>query len=108
MTEYSGINYSGAVKSLSKKHERITMKSLLSEAEKKEILEKNTEEVTADVTRRVTEDVTRKVTADITVKTTAADVLMKKKNMEIEDIFETLEVLEDLRGAVLEEVKRLS
>ena len=70
------------------------MKSLLSEAEKKEILEKNTEEVTADVT----------------VKTTAADVLnlMKKKNMEIEDIFETLEVPEDLRGAVLEEVKRLS
>ena len=94
MTEYSGINYSGAVKSLSKRHERITMKSLLSEAEKKEILEKNTEEVTADVT----------------VKTTAADVLnlMKKKNMEIEDIFETLEVPEDLRGAVLEEVKRLS
>ena len=62
------------------------MKSLLSEAEKKEIRD------------------------EAAVKTTAADVLnlMKKKNMEIEDIFETLEVPEDLRGAVLEEVKRLS
>jgi DNA-directed RNA polymerase subunit H (RpoH/RPB5) len=29
-----------------KKHERVTMKSLLSEAERKEILEKTTEEVT--------------------------------------------------------------
>ena len=86
MTEYSGINYSGAVKSLSKRHERITMKSLLSEAEKKEIRD------------------------EAAVKTTAADVLnlMKKKNMEIEDIFETLEVPDDLREAVLEEVKRLS
>jgi hypothetical protein len=86
MTEYSGINYSGAVKSLSKRHERITMKSLLSEAEKKEIRD------------------------EAAVKTTAADLLnlMKKKNMEIEDIFETLEIPENLQEAVLEEVKRLS
>jgi hypothetical protein len=58
------------------------MKSLLSEAEKKEI----------------------------TVKTSAACVLnlMKKKNMSIEDIFETLEIPAELQEAVLEEVRRLS
>ena len=56
------------------------MRSLLSEAEKKEIREKTTEEVTADVTQ--------KVTADVTVKNFAVCVLnlMKKKNMSIEDI----------------------
>ena len=70
------------------------MKSLLSEAEKKEIREKTTEEVTADVT----------------VKNSAAHVLnlMKKKNMTIEDIFETLEIPTELQEAVLEEVKKLS
>ena len=64
--------------------------ALLSEAEKKEILEKNTE--------------------DVTVKTSAAHVLklMKKKNMSIEDIFETLEIPAELQEAVLEEVKKLS
>ena len=89
-----------------KKHERITMKSLLSEAEKKEILEKNTE----DVTQKVTADVTRKVTAEVTVKNSAACVLnlMKKKNMTIEDIFETLEIPSEIQEAVLEEVKKLS
>ena len=62
------------------------MKSLLSEAEKKEILD------------------------EATVKTSAAHVpnLMKKKNMSIEDIFETLEIPADLQEAVLEEVKKLS
>ena len=62
------------------------MKSLLSEAEKKEILD------------------------EATVKTSAAIVLnlMKKKNMSIEDIFETLEIPSDLQDAVLEEVRRLS
>ena len=66
------------------------MKSLLSEAEKKEINDK--------------------VTADVTVKTSAAHVLnlMKKKNMSIEDIFETLEIPAELQEAVLEEVKKLS
>ena len=66
------------------------MKSLLSEAEKKEILEKNTEEVT--------------------VKNSAAHVLnlMKKKNMSIEDIFETFEIPSELQEAVLEEIKKLS
>ena len=66
------------------------MKSLLSEAEKKEILEKNTEEVT--------------------VKNSAAHVLnlMKKKNMSIEDIFETLEIPSEIQEAVLEEVKKFS
>ena len=60
----------------------------------KEILEKNTEEVTAEVT----------------VKNSAAHVLnlMKKKNMSIEDIFETLEIPSELQEAVLEEVRRLS
>ena len=58
------------------------MRSLLSEAEKKEI----------------------------TVKNYAACVLnlMKKKNMSIEDIFETIEIPSDLQDAVLEEVRRLS
>ena len=106
MTEYSGINYSSAVQSLRKRRKKITMKSLLSEAEKKEILEKNTE----DVTQKVTADVTRKVTAEVTVKNSAACVLnlMKEKNMSIEDIFETLEIPTELQEAVLEEVKRLS
>ena len=82
------------------------MKSLLSEAEKKEIREKTTE----DVTQKVTADVTRKVTAEVTVKNSAAHVLnlMKKKNMSIEDIFETLEIPSDLQEAVLKEVRRLS
>ena len=110
MSEYTGNSYSGAVQSLRKKRERITMKSLLSEAEKKEILEKNTEEVTTNVTKKVTADVTRKVTAEVTVKNYAACVLnlMKKKNMSIEDIFETLEIPSELQEAVLEEVKKLS
>ena len=62
------------------------MRSLLSEAEKKEILD------------------------EATVKTSAAIVLnlMKKKNMSIEDIFETIEIPSDLQDAVLEEVRRLS
>ena len=66
------------------------MKSLLSEAEKREIREKTTE--------------------DVTVKNYAACVLnlMKKKNMSIEDIFETLEIPSELQEAVLEEVRRLS
>ena len=94
MSEYTGNSYSGAVQSLRKKHERITMKSLLSEAEKKEIREKTTEEVTAEVT----------------VKNYAACVLklMKKKNMSVEDIFETFEMPAELQEAVLEEVRRLS
>ena len=94
MSEYTGNSYSGAVQSLRKKHERITMKSLLSEAEKKEIREKTTEEVTAEVT----------------VKNYAGCVLklMKKKNMSVEDIFETLESPSELQEAVLEEVRRLS
>jgi hypothetical protein len=94
MTEYTGINYSSAVQSLRKRRKKITMKSLLSEAEKREIREKTTEEVTAEVT----------------VKNSAAHVLnlMKKKNMSIEDIFETLEIPTDLQEAVLEEVRRLS
>ena len=62
------------------------MRSLLSEAEKKEILD------------------------EATVKTSAVIVLnlMKKKNMSIEDIFETLEIPSELQKAVLEEVRRLS
>ena len=89
-----------------KRRKKITMKSLLSEAEKKEINDK----VTAEVTKKVTKDVTKKVTADVTVKTSAAHVLnlMKKKNMSIEDIFETLEIPAELQEAVLEEVKKLS
>ena len=118
MTEYSGINYLSAVQSLRKKHERMTMKSLLSEAEKKEIREKTTEEVTADitrkvtadVTRKVTEDVTRKVTADVTAKTLATTVLtvMKKMDTTADEAIVFLEIPAELQEAVLEEVKRLS
>ena len=97
-----------------KRRKKITMRSLLSEAEKKEINDKITDDVTkkvtADVTKKVTKDVTKKVTADVIVKTSAAHVLnlMKKKNMSIEDIFETLEIPSELQEAVLEEVRRLS
>ena len=97
-----------------KRRKKITMRSLLSEAEKKEINDKITadvtKKVTADVTKKVTKDVTKKVTADVIVKTSAAHVLklMKKKNMSIEDIFETLEIPADLQEAVLEEVKKIS
>ena len=73
---------------------KITMKSILSEAEKKKIRE--------EVTRKVTEEVTLKVAVSAVLN------LMKKKNMEIEDIFETLEVPEYLQEAVIEEVKKLS
>ena len=106
MTEYSGINYMGAVQSLRKRHGKITMKSVLSEAEKKEILETNTEKVTETVTRRVT----RKVTADVTVKNYAACVLnlMETLHLSYEDAVSALKIPSELQGAVLEEVKRLS
>ena len=114
MTEYSGINYMSAVQSLRKRHGKITMKSLLSEAEKKEILETNTEKVTETVTRRVTrkvtEDVTRKVTADVTVKNSAVCVLnaMETLHLSYEDAVSALKIPSELQEAVLEEVKRLS
>ena len=77
-----------------KKHERITMKSLLSEAEKKEIREKTTEEVTAEVT----------------VKNSAAIVLtiMKKLNTTADEAIAFLDIPAELREAVLEEVKKHS
>ena len=114
MTEYSGSNYMSAVQSLRKRHGKITMKSVLSEAEKKEILETNTEKVTETVTRRVTrkvtEDVTRKVTADVTVKTLATTVLTVKKmmNTTADEAIAFLDIPTELQEAVLEEVKRLS
>ena len=82
------------------------MKSVLSEAEKKEILETNTEKVTETVTRRVT----RKVTADVTVKNYAACVLnlMETLHLSYEDAVSALKIPSELQGAVLEEVKRLS
>ena len=69
---------------------KITMKSLLSEAEKKEILEKNTE--------------------DVTVKTSAAYVLnlMETVHFSYEDAVSALKIPTDLQDAVLEEVKMLS
>jgi hypothetical protein len=90
MSEYTGNSYSGAVQSLRKKHERITMKSLLSEAEKKEILEKNTEEVT--------------------VKNSAAHVLnlMETVHFSYEAAVSALKIPSELQEAVLEEVRRLS
>ena len=98
MSEYTGNSYSGAVQSLRKKHERITMKSLLSEAEKKEILEKNTE------------DVTKKVTAEVTVKNSAAHVLnlMETVHFSYEEAVSALKIPSELQEAVLEEVRRLS
>ena len=98
MTEYSGSNYMSAVQSLRKRHGKITMKSVLSEAEKKEILETNTERVT------------RKVTADVTVKTLATTVLTVKKmmNTTADEAIAFLDIPTELQEAVLEEVKRLS
>ena len=82
------------------------MKSLLSEAEKKEILEKNTE----DVTQKVTADVTKKVTADVTVKNYAVYVLnlMETLHLSYEDAVSALKIPTELQEAVLEEVKKLS
>ena len=66
------------------------MKSLLSEAEKKEILEKNTEEVT--------------------VKNSAAHVLnlMETLHLSYEDAVSALKIPSELQEAVQEEVRRLS
>ena len=114
MTEYSGINYLSAVQSLRKKHERMTMKSLLSEAEKKEIRDKAiadiTEKVTADVTRKVTANVTRTVTADVTVKNSAVHVLnlMETLHLSYEEAVSAMKIPAELQEAVLEEVKKLS
>jgi hypothetical protein len=106
MTEYTGINYSSAVQSLHKRRKKITMRSLLSEAEKKEINDK----VTAEVTKKVTKDVTKKVTADVTVKNSAAHVLnlMETVHFSYEDAVSALKIPTDLQEAVLEEVRRLS
>ena len=73
-----------------KRHEKITMKSLLSEAEKKEILEKNTE--------------------DVTVKTSAAHVLnlMESLHLSYEDAIYALKISTELQEAVSEEVKKFS
>ena len=86
MSEYTGINYSSAVQSLRKRRKKITMKSLLSEAEKKEILD------------------------EATVKTSAAIVLtvMKKLNTTADEAIVFLDIPSELQEAVLEEVKRLS
>ena len=69
-----------------KKHERIMMKSLLSEAEKKEILD------------------------EATVKTSAACVLnlMETLHLSYEDAVSALKIPSELQEAVLEEVKKLS
>ena len=82
------------------------MKSVLSEAEKKEILDTNTEKVTETVTRRVT----RKVTADVTVKTSAAHVLnlMESLHLSYEDAIYALKISTELQEAVSEEVKKFS
>ena len=90
------------------------MKSLLSEAEKKEINDKVTadvtKKVTADVTKKVTKDVTKKVTADVIVKTSVAHVLnlMETLHLSYEDAVSALKIPTELQDAVLEEVKRLS
>ena len=69
-----------------KRRKKITMKSLLSEAEKKEILD------------------------EATVKTSAAHVLnvMETLHLSYEDAVSSLKIPADLQEAVLEEVKRLS
>ena len=74
------------------------MKSLLSEAEKKEINDK------------VTADVTKKVTADVTVKTSAAHVLnlMESLHLSYEDAIYALKISTELQEAVSEEVKKFS
>ena len=74
------------------------MKSLLSEAEKKEILEKNTEEVTTNVTK--------KVTAEVTVKNSAAHVLnlMATLHLSYEDAVSALKIPAERQAAVLKKV----
>ena len=69
-----------------KRRKKITMKSLLSEAEKKEILD------------------------EATVKTSAAIVLtvMKKLNTTADETIAFLDIPAELQEAVLEEVKKLS
>ena len=82
MSEYTGNSYSGAVQSLRKRRKKITMKSLLSEAEKKEI----------------------------TVKNSAAHVLnvMETLHLSYEAAVSALKIPAELQEAVLEEVKKLS
>ena len=82
MSEYTGNSYSGAVQSLRKRRKKITMKSLLSEAEKKEI----------------------------TVKNSAAHVLnlMETVHFSYEAAVSALKIPSELQEAVLEEVRRLS
>ena len=70
------------------------MKSLLSEAEKKQILE----EATANVTREVTSKVSAENVA----------VIMKKMNMTLTEAMDFLEVPEEARPAVRKRIKGLA
>ncbi len=80
------------------------MKSLLSEAEKKEIRDK----AIADITEKVTADVTRKVTGDVTVKNSAASVLnlMETLHLSYEEAVSAMKIPAELQEAVRKEVKR--
>ena len=70
------------------------MKSLLSEAEKKQILE----EATANVTREVTSKVSAENVA----------VIMKKMNMTLTEAMDFLEVPEEARPAVRKRIEDLA
>ena len=93
MTVFGNADIRSAVQS-NRKDGRITMKSLLSEAEKKQILE----EATANVTR----EVTSKVSAE------NAAVIMKKMNMTLKEAMDFLEVPEEARPAVRKRIKGLA
>ncbi len=97
MTVFGNADIRSAVQS-NRKDGRITMKSLLSEAEKKQILE----ETTAKVTREVTKEVTSKVSAE------NAAVIMKKMNMTLNEAMDFLEVPEEARPAVRKRIEDLA
>jgi hypothetical protein len=82
------------------------MKSLLSEAEKKQILEENTEKVTREVTREVTKEVTREVTSKVRAKNAA--VIMKKMNMTLKEAMDFLEVPEEAQPAVRKRIEGIA
>ncbi len=71
---------------------KITMKSILSEAEKK----------------KIREEVTRKVTPEVTLKVAVTSVrnVMETLHLSYEDAVSALKIPAELQEAVLEEVKR--
>ena len=96
---YGNTNLNRAVQSI-RKDGPITMKSLLSEEEKKQIRE----ETTADVTARVTADVTVRVTEKKTIEHVLA--VMKRLNVTAAEAMDILGIEGDLRETVREMIEQ--